>query len=53
MNDTQTVCAVCAWRKDCLKKFNFDSLGVVKCADFCRDLTLPLENDDGEQRPAR
>ncbi len=53
MNDNQTICAVCAWRKDCLKKFHFESQGAIKCADYCRDLTLPPDDDEGPTRSAR
>jgi len=53
MTDERTICAVCAWRKDCLKKFSFDTSGPVKCADYCRDLTLPAEEAEGETGRAR
>ncbi len=39
-----TLCAVCAWRKDCLKKFSFEQGGPIKCADFTRDAGLPPED---------
>lgn len=35
-----TMCSVCAWRKDCLKKFSYEQGSVVKCPDYTRDQTL-------------
>lgn len=36
-----TICAVCAWRVDCKKKFSYDQAGSSKCPDFTRDAALP------------
>jgi hypothetical protein len=37
--DTQeaSICLVCAWRADCVKKFTFTG---QHCLEFTRDLTL-------------
>jgi hypothetical protein len=37
--DTQeaSICLVCAWRADCVKKFTFTG---QHCMEFTRDLTL-------------
>ncbi len=38
-----SICVVCAWRKDCVKKFSFSG---QHCLEFTRDITLvdkPLE----------
>ena len=43
-SDEPTLCAVCAWRKDCKKKFSYDQGGPVKCPDFTRDEFLKPEN---------
>lgn len=40
-SETKAMCAVCAWRSDCKKKYNYDQFGPVKCADFTRDARLP------------
>lgn len=40
------ICAVCAWRRDCLKKYKFQSSNQPKCLDFSRDLTIPEEKDE-------
>jgi hypothetical protein len=39
-DQARTLCSVCAWRKDCKKKFSFEQGGSVKCQDFSQDLTL-------------
>lgn len=36
-----TMCSVCAWRIDCIKKFTYAQGSPVKCADFTRDAALP------------
>jgi len=41
-----TICAVCAWRLDCNKKFSFPQGGPVKCADFTRDVSLPAQDKE-------
>lgn len=38
-----TMCSVCAWRKDCNKKFAYQQGGTIKCADYTRDATLPKD----------
>jgi hypothetical protein len=35
-----TICAVCAWREGCKKKYNYSQGGSVKCPDYTRDLAL-------------
>ena len=42
-SDRPTLCGVCAWRRNCKKKYGFDPKTPVKCADFTRDLRLPSE----------
>ncbi|MBM4294909.1 MAG: hypothetical protein FJ126_08410 [Deltaproteobacteria bacterium] len=32
-----SICVVCAWRGDCVKKFSFDG---QHCLEFTRDITL-------------
>jgi len=40
------MCAVCAWRADCKKKYTYEQGSVIKCADFTRDLALPARDND-------
>jgi len=44
------ICAVCAWRKDCAKKFSVSGRD-VRCADFSRDLTIK-DKEEQEKKPA-
>ncbi|MEW5911180.1 MAG: hypothetical protein AB1814_01380 [Thermodesulfobacteriota bacterium] len=44
--DAPTMCAVCAWRVDCKKKYTYQQGSVIKCADFTRDLALPAQDKD-------
>jgi hypothetical protein len=39
-SEKPTLCSVCAWRANCLKKFSFQQGGAVKCPDFTRDAAL-------------
>ncbi len=34
------LCAVCAWRENCQKRFTRDTGSPFKCPDFTRDVTL-------------
>ena len=36
------ICLVCAWRKDCLKKYSFTG---GQCLDFSRDVTVKLPQE--------
>ncbi len=45
--DTKEMCAVCAWRENCKKKFKV-SAGEAHCPDFIRDVQLKA---DDEQKP--
>lgn len=47
--DTQepSICVVCAWRQDCVKKYSFTG---QHCLEFTRDLTLkPEPAGEGEK----
>ncbi len=47
--DTQepSICVVCAWRQDCVKKYSFTG---QHCLEFTRDLTLkPHPENQGQQ----
>ncbi len=41
----KTFCAVCAWRKDCKKKFLSSSSANLQCPDFTRDLSIKEEKE--------
>ncbi|MCB2185409.1 MAG: hypothetical protein KQJ78_03255 [Deltaproteobacteria bacterium] len=43
---TRTMCAVCAWRETCKKKFSYEQGGTVKCPDYTRDASLPPEPEE-------
>ena len=46
MNGNTDICAVCAWRADCQKKFSVSGRG-IRCADFVKDELL--KNKESEQ----
>ncbi len=33
-------CAICAWRRNCKKKFSSSSGSALHCSDFTRDLSI-------------
>ncbi|MEW6264387.1 MAG: hypothetical protein AB1641_15055 [Thermodesulfobacteriota bacterium] len=47
--EDRTYCAVCAWRKDCRKKYSFESSGQLRCPDYSRDLTIKAEEKSGQE----
>ncbi len=44
MTIDRSLCAICAWRGDCNKKFMQGS--GVHCPDFTRDLTIKARNEE-------
>lgn len=42
----KTYCSVCAWRKNCQKRFTMKD-GI--CPDYTRDLSLPKEEEEKER----
>lgn len=42
------ICAVCAWRGSCNKKYSISSKG-IRCVDFVRDVTLGPEEEPEEE----
>jgi hypothetical protein len=48
---TQLICAICAWRETCQKKFSVSGKD-MRCAEFVKDVTiqepLPTE-EEGEK----
>lgn len=43
MNE-RTICAICAWRGDCKKKFTVESSGQLNCPDYTRDVQFPKDD---------
>jgi hypothetical protein len=41
------ICAVCAWRADCQKKFSMSGKN-ISCPDFSKDLSIPVGKEDSE-----
>jgi hypothetical protein len=44
------ICLVCAWRKDCLKKYSFTG---GQCLDFSRDVTVKLPEEEAEKEKSK
>jgi hypothetical protein len=42
MSTDRKLCTICAWRKDCKKKFSLGE-GKLNCPDFAKDLKLKKE----------
>ena len=42
MGTDKRLCAICAWRENCQKRFSVstDALGNVHCPDYTRDLKI-------------
>lgn len=50
MTTKRDICAVCAWRGTCNKKYSVSGKG-LHCTDFVRDVTLgPEEEFEREER---
>jgi hypothetical protein len=47
MSSDNTICAVCAWRATCQKKFSVSGKD-MKCADFVRDISIKEEKETEE-----
>ncbi len=48
MDSDVTICAICAWRATCNKKFSVDGTTTTKCLEFTRDLTLKSRSEEDE-----
>jgi len=42
MSSTQLICAVCAWRATCQKKFSISGKD-MRCVEFVKDVTIKEE----------
>ena len=45
MSSTKLVCAICAWRATCQKKFTVSGRD-LRCAEFVRDVTIKEEPEE-------
>jgi hypothetical protein len=53
MTAKRDICAVCAWRATCNKKYSVSGKG-IRCAEFVRDVTLgPEEEEEKESTPIK
>lgn len=48
MTAERNICAVCAWRASCNKKFSVSGKE-IRCVDFVRDITLGSEEEPEEK----
>ncbi len=44
------LCARCAWREHCTKRFHFDNTKPIKCPDFSPDVTLKDEVAEDDRK---
>lgn len=42
------LCAVCAWRETCRKKFSISGKD-LRCPDFARDVTIKEEKEEDKE----
>ena len=47
MSSTTLICAVCAWRETCQKKFSVSGKD-MRCAEFVRDVSIKQESAEEE-----
>ena len=52
MGADKRLCAICAWRENCQKRFSVstDALGNVHCPDYTRDLKIKDRDIDEAAR---
>jgi hypothetical protein len=43
-----TICAVCAWRATCQKKFSISGRD-ARCADYVKDLSIKEEKEEDKK----
>ncbi len=53
MQTDYTICAICAWRATCNKKFSMDGATTTKCPEFTRDVTLKAPPADDSTDPEK
>ena len=50
MADQASICAVCAWRETCQKKFKVSGED-IRCADYTRDVKVSPHGSDKPMQP--
>lgn len=50
MKEEISVCVVCAWRRDCQKRFLKREGAGLRCPDFSRDVTIKDTEEDAERK---
>jgi hypothetical protein len=45
---TTLICAICAWRATCKKKFSVSGKD-LRCAEFVRDITIKEEKEETKE----
>ncbi len=48
VTDKVNICAVCAWRADCNKKFSISGKD-IRCPDFSRDMSIKEEKTEDKE----
>ncbi len=49
-SDLPLLCATCAWREFCSKKFTMDNTKPVKCPDYSPDYTLKKKESEVDKK---
>ncbi len=49
MASSNTICAICAWKATCQKKFSLSGKD-IKCPDFVKDVSIKNEKKDDSQK---
>lgn len=52
MESGKQICAVCAWRESCQKKFSISGKD-MRCADFVKDLSIKEAKKEDNTEPDR
>lgn len=50
MSNDVTLCVICAWRKDCQKKFSMSGDIKLRCPDFTRDLSIKDTEKESDKK---
>ncbi len=49
MTSSNTICAICAWKATCQKKFSLSGKD-IKCPDFVKDVSIKSKPKDYPQK---
>ncbi|MBF0607347.1 MAG: hypothetical protein SFH39_07670 [Candidatus Magnetobacterium sp. LHC-1] len=50
MAETQSICAICAWREHCKKKFTVSGQ-MLRCNEFSKDITIKDDKKENTPKP--